>query len=90
MLIGPDSSMVHIAGALGENHDVRVLGIFGPTDPGVRLRYNKAYWMEGFDRCKRQHCWYVPCRGKFCLKTLSPSKVLGRVKGILMEDGLIC
>lgn len=86
MLVGPDSAMVHIAGAL----DVDTLGIFGPTDPEIRLKYSRAYWMKGFERCGRQHCWYCPCRNKYCLKTLKPVTVANRVEKILMEDNWIC
>lgn len=85
MLVGPDSSMVHIAGAL----DINVLGIFGPTNPEVRLKYSRAYWMKGFERCGRQHCWYTPCRNKYCLKVLKPITVIKRIKNILMEDNWI-
>lgn len=85
MLVGPDSSMVHIAGALDRN----VLGIFGPTDPEVRLKYGKANWMDRFDRCGRQHCWYCPCKRKFCLKTLQPKTIKNRVQNILEKGRLI-
>ncbi len=84
-VVGPDSSMVHIGGALG----TRILGIFGPTDPAVRLKYDKAAWMGGFERCGRQYCWYCPCKQKFCLKTLLPIKIVKTVEEILREENVI-
>jgi len=83
LVVGPDSSMVHLAGALGRD----VLGIFGPTNPMVRLRYQKARWLGKFSRCNRQYCWYIPCSRKFCLSTLSPAKVMKSVRDILEVSG---
>ena len=83
LLIGPDSSMVHVAGVMGQN----VLGIFGPTNPMVRLQYNKARWIGSFPRCKRQYCWYRPCSKKFCLSTLRPGKIANAAINILETIG---
>lgn len=83
LTIGPDSAMVHIAGALGGD----LLGIYGPTDPDVRLKYQGANSIGVYSKCNRQYCWYGPCRSKFCLKTLPPSKIARKAKEILIERG---
>lgn len=85
LTIGPDSAMVHIGGALGGD----ILGIYGPTDPDVRLKYPGANSIGTYPKCKRQYCWYGPCRSKFCLKTLPPSKIFAKAKEILFERGAL-
>lgn len=80
MLVGPDSAWIHAAGAL----EIPTLGLFGPTNPAVRLRYRNAYWMPpGLCRAGRQYCWYQPCVWRFCLARLRPSKIIRRVKKIM-------
>lgn len=83
MLVGPDSAFIHVAGAL----KVPTLGLFGPTNPAVRMKYHNAHWMPWFKRCRKQYCWYMPCKWRFCLSTLKPRKILRRVKDIVMEAG---
>ena len=51
--IGPDSFGVHGFGACG----VPVYGMFGPTNPAVRLKYYNAFWCPRGD-CEYQYCWY--------------------------------
>jgi ADP-heptose:LPS heptosyltransferase len=51
--VGPDSFGVHGFGACG----VPVYGIFGPTDPAIRLKYFNAFWSPKSD-CPYQYCWY--------------------------------
>jgi len=81
MLIGPDSMGVHVKGALGNGS---VYGIFGPTNPSVRLKYPNAYWNEPHKRCKRQYCWYHPCKFRLCLSSLRPGKIVNSVSDILV------
>jgi len=72
LLIGVDSMGVHLAGGLG----VPVYGIFGSTDPAMRLSgYNNSMWYSGYNRCKRKPCWYHPCIFRFCMKSISMEKV---------------
>jgi hypothetical protein len=52
--VGPDSAGVHMFGSAG----VPVYGVFGPTDPGIRLKYRNAYWSPKYRVCKWQYCWY--------------------------------
>lgn len=65
------SGYAHVAGAL----EVPVFGLYGPTPPNLFLRYKKASWLPKFKRCKRQYCWYTPCKVKPCL-SIHPKKVL--------------
>lgn len=68
MLVGIDSMGVHIAGACG----VPVYGIFGPTDPEMRLSdYSNTAWYKGYSKCKREPCWYHPCLLNFCMRSIS-------------------
>ncbi len=71
-LIGPDSMGVHVAGAMG----VPNYGIFGPSDPNVRLKYKSSSWNDRFKKCNRQYCWYRPCVLRFCLRTLVPEDIV--------------
>jgi len=81
LVIGPDSSFGHVGGAL----EVPVLGLYGPTNPHVRLKYKRAYWMPKFRRCKRQYCWYKPCKFRLCMN-FKPKAVINRALQILEED----
>jgi len=72
LVIGPDSGIVMLAGAL----NTPVYGIFGPTDPKMRIAcFKDAYWKEEYTRCARSPCWYESCEERWCLKTLSPKKI---------------
>lgn len=67
MLIGIDSMGVHVAGAL----DIPVYGIFGPTDPEMRLDgYFNTTWHDGYNKCKRKPCWYHPCFLNCCMNAI--------------------
>jgi len=61
--IGPDSFGIHAFGAL----DVPVYGIFGPTDPSIRMKYKTVAWPEK-SGCEKQYCWY---RYKECQSGIS-------------------
>jgi ADP-heptose:LPS heptosyltransferase len=70
-LIGADSMGVHVAGALG----LPTYGLFGMTNPNMRMLYPVSSWYKGYNRCHRQYCWYHPCAFRFCLKAISMEKV---------------
>lgn len=65
------SGYAHVAGAL----EIPVFGLYGPTPPNLFLRYKKASWIPKFKRCKRQYCWYAPCKMKPCL-SIHPKKII--------------
>ena len=62
LLVTPDTGWLHIAGAL----DVKILGLFGPTDPLFRLdQYGgDSEWLRGKCPYNRQPCWYLICGAK--------------------------
>ena len=70
-LIGSDSMGIHVAGALG----LPSYGIFGMTNPEMRMAYPKADWYRRYNRCHRQYCWYHPCVFRFCLKAINMKHV---------------
>lgn len=77
-LIGPDSFGVHAAGSTG----VETYGIFGPTDPAVRLKYRQAAWCDKWNTrilrrglkpgCGYQYCWYTACEKRDCINSRLP------------------
>lgn len=78
--IGPDSGLMHLAGALG----TKSLVIFGSIPPSVRInRYptHEAIRMEELDCLE---CWYKECPfGIKCMKDLKPKAILKRIKEII-------
>lgn len=65
--VGPDSAGVHMFGSTG----VPVYGVFGPTDPGIRLKYHNAYWPPRYSKCNMQYCWYHWPRCKYNIGCLN-------------------
>lgn len=78
------SGYAHVAGAL----EVPVFGLYGPTPPNLFLRYKKASWTPKFKRCKRQYCWYTPCKMKPCL-SIHPKKVIHHFEQALKGFNII-
>ena len=76
LLIGVDSAGVHLSGSVG----VPTFGLFGPTDPKIRLRYDNVGWLDNNKLCKNKSmpCWYQPCKEKYCLD-IKPEKVWDEV-----------
>jgi len=70
LLIGVDSFGIHAAGSTG----VPIYGVFGPTDPEIRLKYYDNA-VSNKVKCKKHPCWYSVCKLKDkdcvgCLGTL--------------------
>jgi hypothetical protein len=63
LLIGVDSAGVHLSGSVG----VPTFGLFGPTDPKIRLKYDNVGWLDNGKLCENMPCWYQPCEQKYCL-----------------------
>ena len=78
LVVSPDTSFVHIAGAL----NVPAYGIFGPTDANVRMRDYLTQWRapKPYRACRRAPCWYQACRGQYCLTTLHPKDLAREVE----------
>jgi len=86
LLIGVDSMGCHVAGACG----VPTYGIFGTVDPRTRLSaYHNATWYKGYNRCKRQPCWYHPCYFNFCMRSISMNDVADDIVWFSKMAGLI-
>ena len=80
LLICPDSGLTHLAGALG----TKILGLFGPTNPLMRLNSYNADWIWLEKTCKKCPCWYIfPCGGSKCIDAITPKMVLDKVKKVL-------
>jgi ADP-heptose:LPS heptosyltransferase len=74
LVLCPDSSIMHLAGALG----VPTVAIFGPTHPAARINHYKnavAIWGgEGLAPCP---CWYEACPiGGACWKQVTPERIV--------------
>jgi ADP-heptose:LPS heptosyltransferase len=78
LVVSPDTSFVHIAGAL----NVPAYGIFGPTDANIRMRDYLTQWRapKPYRACRRAPCWYEACRGQYCLSTLHPKDLARDVR----------
>jgi hypothetical protein len=81
--VGPDSAGVHLFGSAG----VPVYGIFGPTDPGIRLQYHDAYWSPRYKKCGKQFCWYWYVRCKHNIGCLNGRTSAFYVKDIMRKMG---
>lgn len=74
LLFCPDSSLMHLAGALS----VPTVAVFGPTDPRARVNHyknTKAIWHgEQIAACP---CWYSTCPTNFsCLQRVSKDDIV--------------
>ncbi|MBI5149272.1 MAG: lipopolysaccharide heptosyltransferase II [Candidatus Omnitrophica bacterium] len=79
-MVSADSGPLHIASSVG----TPVVGIFGPTDPGITgprgsgrsviLRYDVG--------CNRKPCYYSQCPDNICMQAVSVQKVLDAVEQI--------
>ena len=81
--IGPDSAYVHMFGAT----NVPVYGIFGPTDPKVRLRYPNSYYSPPYKKCKSQYCWYLYPRCRHNIGCMNSRTSVFYVRDILRKMG---
>lgn len=81
LIIGPDSGLLHLAGAVG----TKILGLFGPTNPMMRLNsYKNSDWICLTKKCCKGFCWYsYPCGDSKCMKAIKPSMVLKKMKRML-------
>ena len=82
LIIGPDSGLLHLAGAVG----TKILGLFGPINPMLRLNtYKGADWICLTKKCCKDFCWYsYPCGvDSKCMKAIKPSMILEKAKRML-------
>lgn len=81
LIIGPDTGLLHLAGAVG----TKILGLFGPTNPIMRLNtYKGADWIWLVKKFKCMPCWYsFDCGNAKCLNAITPHMVLKKIKKML-------
>lgn len=84
LFLGPDSGLMHIAGALEKD----MVTFFGPTDPDARINhYINAEAVMADIQCLK--CWYSPCMLNYaCMRELRVQKALNKVLDKLNEKSL--
>jgi ADP-heptose:LPS heptosyltransferase len=61
LVLCPDSSILHLAGALS----IPTVALFGPTDPRARVNhYKNAVAIWGAEDLACRNCWYEECKMK--------------------------
>lgn len=77
LFVGPDSGLMHLAGAL--IHPSLVL--FGSIPPSARINYYKNHQaIEAKPKLSCQYCWYNNCNIGFkCMKDISAKQVYNRI-----------
>lgn len=88
LLITHDCGSFHLARLVG----TKVLGLFGPTNP-IRLiprkKETSTFFLWGGENCPCSPCYdgkkYFSCERNICMKSLSTTMVLGKVKDILKK-----
>lgn len=83
VMVTPDSSLLHVAGALQK----KTVAIFGPVSPESRINYypNTTAITAGLACCP---CWYSPtCGNKLqCLTEITPKAVFDAIQQKLVEQ----
>jgi len=83
VVVTADSGLLHVAGTL----DVPVVGLFGPTDPDMRMGQYKGSAIDSRKVMPCAPCWYnYPCLARdsiipqlACLNKIDPSVVVEEV-----------
>jgi len=90
LIIAPDSSFIHFAGAL----DIPAIGLFGPIDGKVRTKdYPNVKFIDVRDELGCVACWRndsIPCqltnmRSSACMETIPINRIIREVNQILMQ-----
>lgn len=82
--ISGDSGLLHVAGTVG----TPIVGIFGPTDPDMRMGVYRGSAIDGRRFAPCSPCWYqYPCLKNpnpdhqvFCLKRIPPEIIAAEVE----------
>ncbi len=96
VVVSPDTGTLHLAGALQHYGRARVVGIFGPWDPLLRVTPYKyvRYHINRELACvpcfeSAEHLMCAP--GEIdhpCMRSISPEQVFGSVQAIIAEGGV--
>lgn len=82
LFLGPDSGLMHIAGAL----QIQSFVIFGSVPPNARINYYSKHRAIRLDGLSCLGCWYKACPINIkCMRDLSEMVVVRRVLGVLDE-----
>jgi ADP-heptose:LPS heptosyltransferase len=83
LFVGPDSGLLHIAGAL----EKPIVSLFGSTYPEARINhYINAVSIES-ETFKCQCRWYKACSNQYqCMTSIKVSKVIEIIENKLLED----
>ena len=87
IVIGPDSSMIHIAGI----SNIPIIGLFGSFPSNLRLKhYNNAIGIDGVTNCSPcfKHNPQAFCKANngmgICLNSISPQLIMDNIQQILI------
>lgn len=88
LVITADSGILHMAGTM----DTTILGIFGPTDPEMRMKPYRGKAIDAKLLVDCAPCWYLyPCLNKStskqfeCMKKIGPELVVEEAKRMLQS-----
>ena len=77
---GPDSGLMHLAGAVG----TKSLVAFGSIPPEVRINHYPTHKSIRDDSLKCIGCWYRECPyNTKCMKNIKPEVVLKKIRRLL-------
>jgi ADP-heptose:LPS heptosyltransferase len=83
LLVCPDSSMLHLAGALNK----RIVSLFGSMPPACRINHYPNAIAVVNQKLSCLGCLYEPCHQNFyCMSSLLPEAVLSAVEMQLKQD----
>jgi len=76
LFLGPDSGLLHIAGALEKD----IVSLFGSSHPMARINhYLNAVYVDAKTMCK--WCWYGPCALKYsCMTNIKVTDVINAIE----------
>lgn len=80
IFVGPDSGLMHIAGAIGK----RSIVLFGSIPPEARINYYPTHQAVTAGDLKCLGCWYADCPYDIkCMKTINVKVVIMKIKDYL-------
>ena len=86
LVVSHDTGPMHLAGLT----DVKVLALFGPTNPDERFsKGHSASVLWGGEHLSCRPCYdgreFASCKDNLCMRTISPQAVFARVAGLLPD-----
>lgn len=82
VLVCPDSSILHLGGAL----NMRIVSLFGPIPPACRINHYPNTVAVVNQQVSCLGCFYSPCsHNNYCMNSIMPQSVLNAVKRRIKE-----